>query len=78
LFIQFIAEIYMREMRVCLRKSQECQKMTRKQISSHIKTIHKISFVGKYKDVKPTLSKSQRAILTAVGIDLTARGLDTR
>jgi hypothetical protein len=52
--------------------------MTRKQISSHIKTIYKITFVGKYKDVKPTLSKSQRDILNAVGVDLTARGLDTR
>jgi len=69
LFIQFIAEIYMREMRVCLRRSEECKKMTRKQIASHIKTIYKINFVGKYKDIKPTLSKSQRAILAAIGVD---------
>ena len=70
LFIQFIAEIYMREMRVCLRASEECKKMTRKQISSHIKTIYKINFVGKYRDVKPSLSKSQRAILKALGIKI--------
>jgi hypothetical protein len=69
LFIQFIAEIYMREIRVCLRDSQECKKMTRKQIASHMKTIYKIKFVGKYRDVKPNPSKSQRAILTAIGVD---------
>jgi hypothetical protein len=60
----------MREMRICLRKSQECKKMTRKQTSSYVKTIYKINFVGKYKDVKPTLSKSQREILAAVGVDI--------
>jgi hypothetical protein len=70
LFIQFIAEIYMREMRVCLRGSDECKKMTRKQISSHIKTIYKIKFVGRYRDLKPSLSKSQRAILAAIGVDI--------
>jgi transposase len=35
LFIQFIAEIYMREIRVRLHESEECRKMTRKQIFSH-------------------------------------------
>jgi transposase len=68
LFIQFIAEIFMREIRVCLRDSYECRKMTRKQISAHIKGIYKIKFTGKYKDVCPELSKSQRAILAALGI----------
>jgi len=42
--------------------------MTRKQISSHIKSIYKISFKGRYKDVKPELSKSQRAILEALDL----------
>jgi len=69
LFIQFIAEIYLREIRVHLRDSEVCRKMTRKQISSHIKGIYKIKFTGKYKDVCPELSKSQRAILEALGID---------
>jgi transposase len=68
LFIQFVAEIYLREIRVRLRDSDECRKMTRKQIASHIKSIYKIKFVGKYKDVCPELSKSQRAILEALDI----------
>jgi len=67
LLIQFISEIYLREIRVRLRDSEDCQKMTRKQISSHIKGIYKIKFTGKYKDVRPELSKSQRAILEALG-----------
>jgi transposase len=68
LFIQFIAEIYMREIRVRLHESDECRKMTRKQIFSHIKGIYKVKFKGKYKDVHPELSKSQRGILNALGI----------
>ena len=67
LFIQFIAEILIREIRVRLRDSEDCRKMTRKQIASHIKGIYKIKFKGKYKDVCPELSKSQRAILEALG-----------
>ena len=69
LFIQFIAEIYMREIRVRLRDVKECKKMTRKQISSHIKSIYKIKFLHKYRDVCPELSKSQRKILEAIGVD---------
>lgn len=68
LFIQFIAEIFMREIRVRLSQSKECKKMTKKQIISHIKAIYKIKFIGKYKDVCPELSKSQRAILEALKI----------
>jgi hypothetical protein len=66
LLIQFIAEICIREIRVRLRESEECRKMTRKQISSHIQGIYKIKFTGKYKNVCPELSKSQRAILKAL------------
>jgi transposase len=69
LFIQFIAEIFMREIRVSLRESDDCKKMTRKQIFSHIKTIYKIKFKGKYRDVQPALSKAQRDILIAIGVD---------
>jgi transposase len=68
LLIQFIAEIMLREIRVRLRDSAECGKMTRRQIFSHIKGIYKISFKERYKDVKPELSKSQRAILEALGL----------
>jgi transposase len=68
LLIQFIAEIMLREIRVRLRDSEECSKMTRRQISSHIKGIYKISFKGRYKDVRPELSKSQRIILEALGL----------
>jgi hypothetical protein len=68
LLIQFIAEIYLREIRVLLRDSDVCKKMTRKQISMHIKGIYKIKFKGKYKDVCPELSKTQRALLDALKI----------
>ena len=68
LLIQFIAEIYLREIRVRLRDSKECQRMTKKQINSYIKSIYKIKFTGKYKDVCPELSKSQRDILEALGL----------
>jgi hypothetical protein len=68
LLIQFVAEIYLREIRVRLRDCDGCRKMTRKQIASHIKGIYKIKFIGKYKDICPELSKSQRAILEALDI----------
>jgi len=68
LLIQFIAEIFLREFRVRFRESEVCRKMTRKQISAHIKGIYKVKFAGKYKDVRLELSKSQRAILDALGI----------
>jgi transposase len=57
LFIQFIAEIFMREIRVCMRSSETCKKLSRKQVFSHIKTICKIKFKGRYKDVYPELSR---------------------
>ena len=63
LFIQFIAEVYMREIRVCIRDSEKCKKLTRKQVFSHIKTIYKVSFQGKYKDVYPELSRKQGKFL---------------
>ena len=66
LFIQFIAEIYMREIRVCTRSSETCKKMTRKQVFSHIKTIYKVKFKGKYKDVYPELTRQQRDLLDAI------------
>jgi len=68
LFIQFIAEIYMREIRVCLSGAESCKKLTRKQIFSHIKTIYKVSFKGKYRDVYPELSRQQRNILDALNV----------
>ena len=68
LFIQFIAEIYMREIRVCIRNSETCKKLTRKQIFSHIQTIYKIKFIGKYRDVYPELSRYQREILNALNV----------
>ena len=43
--------------------------MTKKQIFSHIKTISKVHFQGKYKDVVPKLSKKQRSILEALEIE---------
>jgi len=68
LLIQFVAEIYLREIRVRLRDSEECRRLTRKQISSHIKGIYKIKFTGKYKEIRPELSKTQRSILAALGL----------
>ena len=70
LFIQFIAEIYLREIRLKLKKSKECKKMTKKQIFSHIKAMAKICFKNKYNDVVPQLSKNQRSILIALGINV--------
>jgi transposase len=70
LFVQFIAEIFMREIRVCMNRSDDCKKLTRRQIFNHIKAIYKVKFKGKYKDVYPTLSKKQRNILIALGIPL--------
>jgi transposase len=68
LFVQFIAEIFMREIRVCLNSSDDCKKLTRRQIFNHIKAIYKVKFKGKYKDVYPALSKTQRSILKALEI----------
>jgi transposase len=68
LFIQFIAEIYLREIRVRLRDSGECSKMTKKQVMGHIKGIYRVEFKGKYKAVYPTLTKNQRSILNALKI----------
>jgi transposase len=68
LFIQFIAEIFMREVRICIRSSKICKKLTRKQVFSHIKTIYKVKFRGRYKDVYPELSKQQRDILEALNV----------
>ena len=69
LLIQFISQIILREIRILLKKSDYCKKMTRKQIASHIKGIYKITFKGKYKDVKPELTKAQREILEALGFE---------
>jgi transposase len=69
LFIQFIAEIHMRELCTRLRASKECAKLTRTQISNHIKTICKTKFEGKYRDVKHPFTKSQRDIIDAMGIN---------
>jgi transposase len=68
LFIQFLAEIFMREIRVALRKCPETNKLTRTQIFESIKGIYKIKFNGKYKDVYPKLTKKQRDILSALKI----------
>jgi hypothetical protein len=68
LFIQFIAEIYMREIRTCIRNSESCKKLTRKQVLSHIKTIYKVKFKGKYNDICPELSKHQRDVLEALNV----------
>jgi hypothetical protein len=68
LFVQFIAEIYMREIRARMRDSEDCKKLTWRQIFNHIKAICKVKFKGKYKDVLPTLSRIQRCILDALGI----------
>jgi transposase len=70
LFIQFIAEIYMREIRVCIRSSKTCKKLTRKQVFSHIKTIYKVKFKGKCRDVYPELSKQQRDILDVLNVNV--------
>jgi transposase len=68
LFIQFIAEIFLREIRNCFRNSKTCKKMTRSQFANHMKTITKVKFKGRYRDVYPELTKHQREIVEALGI----------
>jgi transposase len=68
LFIQLIAEIFLREVRNCFHNSKTCEKMTRSQFANHIKTITKVKFKGKYRDVYPELTKHQREIVEALGI----------
>ena len=69
LFVSFVAEIFMREVRVCLRDSKSCSKLSRKQIFSHIKTIYKVRFKGG-EEIFPELSRQQRDILEALKIDI--------
>jgi hypothetical protein len=68
LFIQFIAEIFLKEIRNCFRGSETCKKMVRSQFANHMKTIAKVKFKGKYRDVYPELTKHQREIVEALGI----------
>jgi hypothetical protein len=68
LFIQFIAEIFLREIRNCFRNSKTCEKMTRNQFTNHMKTITKVKFKGRYRDVYPELTKHQREIVEALEI----------
>jgi transposase len=68
LFIQLIAEIFLREVRNCFRNSKTCEKMTRSQFANHMKTITKVKFKGRYRDVYPELTKHQREIVEALGI----------
>jgi transposase len=68
LFIQFIAEIFLREIRNCFRNSKTCEKMTRSQFANHMKTITKVKFKGRYRDVYPEFTKHQREIVEALGI----------
>jgi hypothetical protein len=68
LFIQFIAEIFLREIRVQLDKSEACRKMTKTQIFNHIKAISKVQFEGAHEEITMHLSKNQRNILQALGI----------
>ena len=51
-----------------VRSSETCKKLTRKQVFSHIKTIYKVEFKGKYRDIYPELSKHQRDILEALNV----------
>jgi transposase len=68
LFIQFLAEIYLRDLRMELGKSKECEKLNKDEIMSCIKTIHKIKFESGIKDIVAPLSKRQRDVLTALKI----------
>jgi hypothetical protein len=56
----------LRELRVKLRGSEVCGGLTKKQVATLIKGIYKIKFTGKYKDIAPELSKSQRLMLEAL------------
>jgi hypothetical protein len=60
----------MREIRFLLRDVKELEKLTKTEIFNHIKAIYKVSFKGQYKDVYPTLSKTQRLIMDSLTCDI--------
>jgi hypothetical protein len=68
LLIQFIAQIFLREIRVKIRNSPELQKLSKTQIMYAIKAITKITFKDKNNKIAPELSKTQREIIEALGL----------
>ncbi|MDR0751403.1 MAG: hypothetical protein LBF12_02260 [Christensenellaceae bacterium] len=58
----------MRKTRLRLDSNKKTQYMARKDVVLHLKAIYyiyKISFVGKYKDIYPSLFKKKRQVLNA-------------
>lgn len=68
LFLQFLALIYYCEIRKRLKKSTLNNKFTVREALSHLKTITESSYVGKYKNIYSTLSKTHTDILSALSI----------
>ncbi|MDR0697076.1 MAG: hypothetical protein LBF68_06055 [Christensenellaceae bacterium] len=68
LFVQFLSEIILRELKVTLKNNDLTENLTRKQISDALKGMHKITFANKYKDIYPKANKKQRLILNALNI----------
>jgi hypothetical protein len=69
LFIQFVTEIYLWEIRVRISKCDLCKKLTRQQIFGSIEAMHIIIFKGKRKAFLPKLSKTQGDLLIALNMD---------
>ncbi|MDR0751357.1 MAG: IS1634 family transposase [Christensenellaceae bacterium] len=68
LFVQFLSEIILRELKVTFKNNDLIENLTRKQISGALKGMHKITFANKYKDIYPKATKKQRLILNALNI----------
>lgn len=68
LFVQFIALIYVSALRREMRKSNLIEQYTVRELLQEMETITQIKYSGKYGTILTEMTKSQRAILTALNI----------
>ncbi len=69
LFVQFIALILMSALRREMRKSKLIERYTVREVLWEMETLSKIKYTGKYGHILTELTKPQREILDALGID---------
>ncbi|MCL1913141.1 MAG: hypothetical protein FWG10_04530 [Eubacteriaceae bacterium] len=72
LFIQFIAQILYSALSVAMEESKLDGKYTLPELVGELKTISEVKLSGKKKPVNTKLTKSQREILSAFGVNLQA------
>lgn len=70
LFVQFIALIYMSAIRHEMRKTDLIDKYSVQELLGEMETITKIRFSGKYGQILTEVTKSQRAILDYLNVDI--------